>query len=252
MPSQNKTTKPELATVPYLIYESWCLYRQAFNILIGYSAWMIPPYLLLLTLMLLVPQDKILTDYVLIYILISIIQGIVVIWITNALILVINKLAAKKEIDTNEINRQSWRLVAPLLIVALLVTLVIFGGLLLLIIPGILFAIWFSFAQISVILDNKKGIDALSFSRSLFSNRFLPMLRRVIIGPLLLLIVYTLILSIVIGFGFVFSGNIQSVLDQEVFPLWPDILENLLVVFMLPIFLIYWTLLYRSVKESKV
>ena len=252
MPSLNKTTKPELATVPYLIYESWRLYRQAFNILIGYSAWMIPPYLLMVSLMLLVPQDKILTDYVLFYILISLIQGLVVIWITNALILTINKLAAKEKIDTNEINRQSWQLIIPLLMVALLVTLVIFGGLILLIIPGILFAIWFSFAQISVILDNKKGIDALSFSRSLFSNRFLPMLRRVIIGPLLLFVVYMLILIFVIGIGFIFSGNIEQVINQEVFPLWPDILENLLSVFMLPIFLIYWTLLYRSVKESKI
>ncbi|MFH1142884.1 MAG: hypothetical protein V1695_04190, partial [Candidatus Uhrbacteria bacterium] len=243
---------PELATVPYLMYESWRLYRQAFNILIGYSAWMIPPYLLLVVLMLLVPQDQILTSYVLLYIIISLIQGIVVIWITNALILTVNKLAAKEQVDTNEINRQSWRLITPLLMVALLVTLVTFGGLLLLIVPGVLFAIWFCFAQISVILDNKKGIDALSFSRSLFSNRFLPLLRRVIIGPLLLFIVYALIMAIVIGFGFVFSGNIQTVLDQEVFPLWPDILENLVMVFMLPIFLIYWTLLYRSVKESKI
>ncbi|MFH1315185.1 MAG: hypothetical protein ABIH67_02190 [Candidatus Uhrbacteria bacterium] len=234
------------------MYESWRLYRQAFNILIGYSAWMIPPYLLLVVLMLLVPQDQILTSYVLLYIIISLIQGIVVIWITNALILTVNKLAAKEQVDTNEINRQSWRLITPLLMVALLVTLVTFGGLLLLIVPGVLFAIWFCFAQISVILDNKKGIDALSFSRSLFSNRFLPLLRRVIIGPLLLFIVYALIMAIVIGFGFVFSGNIQTVLDQEVFPLWPDILENLVMVFMLPIFLIYWTLLYRSVKESKI
>jgi len=252
VPSPNKTTKPELATVPYLIYESWGLYRQAFNVLIGYSAWMIPPYLLLVALMLLVPQDKILTDYVLIYVLISIIQGIVVVWVTNALTLTINKLSKKEACDADEINHQSWQLVVPLLMVALLGTLVILGGFILLIIPGIIFAIWFSFAQISVILDNKRGTDALSFSRSLFSGRFLPMLRRVVIGPLLIAIVHILILAFVIGIGFVFSGNIELVLEQEVFPIWPDILENLLTVFMLPIYLIYWTLLYRSVKESKV
>lgn len=55
----------------------------------------------------------------------------------------------------------------PLLIVAFLSSFAILGGFAVFIIPGFIASIWFSFAQISSVVDNKRGIAALLYSKAL-------------------------------------------------------------------------------------
>lgn len=49
---------------------------------------------------------------------------------------------------------------------------VIFGGFLLIIVPGIIFALWFYFSRFAVILDDKKPMEAMKFSKQLVAGRF--------------------------------------------------------------------------------
>lgn len=59
------------------------------------------------------------------------------------------------------------RYFVPYVVVAILVGLVTMVGFILLIIPGILFAVWFSFTYYMVLLEEKRGTDAMKASREL-------------------------------------------------------------------------------------
>lgn len=56
--------------------------------------------------------------------------------------------------------------------VSIIYGLVTFGGFLLIIVPGIIFAFWYYFSNLAVILDNKKPIEAMKFSKQLVAGRF--------------------------------------------------------------------------------
>jgi len=231
---------------------SWQLYRAAFGLLLGYAGWILLPYLGVAIMAAVLSPEQIFTDYLAVYVILIIAQGIITVWAGNAIILTVNAISEKQKIETKVIASKSWQLILPLVVVALLETLAVLGGFLLLFIPGIIFAVWFAFAQISVIVDDKRGVAALSFSRSLVVGRFFEIMRMIILGPLVIFIAYIMIISLLVGLGLLLSGDTDMVIEASQMPLWPDIIENIVNVFILPLFLVYWTLLYENVKETKV
>jgi hypothetical protein len=62
---------------------------------------------------------------------------------------------------------------ASLTVVSMLQVLVIFAGMLALLIPGVIFAVWYFFAPITVILEGRTGKAALSRSRALGKGFYL-------------------------------------------------------------------------------
>lgn len=64
------------------------------------------------------------------------------------------------------------KMVPSYLLISILAGLIISGGLILFIVPGIYFAILFSFSIIAFVIDDKKGFAALAHSQSLFKERF--------------------------------------------------------------------------------
>ena len=64
-------------------------------------------------------------------------------------------------------------LILPIILVSLLTTLIVFGGLILLIIPGLIFALWYIFATYVMMLEDKKKItECLSESKRLVVGRW--------------------------------------------------------------------------------
>ncbi len=236
-----------------LLASSWQFYRSNFATLIGYAAWILVPYLALVVFYLLVPDvDQIFGPWLPLYIGIIFSQGIITIWASNAIMIIVNETLSRKKIDPALVNRLSWQVIIPVLLVALISTLAVLGGFLLLIIPGIIFSIWFVFAQTAVVLDNKRGVEALSYSRSLVTGRFWSMVRRIIFGPLILVFIYLVALSLLIGLGMLITGLDPAVIGTDQIPVWPEIVENVINIFFLPLYIIYWTILYRNVKETLV
>lgn len=72
----------------------------------------------------------------------------------------------------SELLSKSWPMILPYLLAAILTGLAVFGGIILLIVPGIIFAVWFSFVTFTVVLDGKRGTEALKASKALVSGRF--------------------------------------------------------------------------------
>jgi hypothetical protein len=74
--------------------------------------------------------------------------------------------------DIMELLKKSMPLILPLLLVGILVALAVVGGLILLIIPGIIFAVWFAFSNYTLILEGKRGTEALKASKALVDGRW--------------------------------------------------------------------------------
>lgn len=87
---------------------------------------------------------------------------------------------AKEEVKTTK------SLLAPFIIASILASLAILGGFVLLIIPGIIFSIWFAFIPQAVALDGKKNIDALSHSRQVVKGRWWGVFWRLVVSGIII------------------------------------------------------------------
>jgi len=116
------------------------------------------------------------------------------IWISLAFIRTMvaryNQIAAK---PIKEELQTATRLVVPAILVSILTSLIVLGGLVLLIIPGIIFAVWFAFTFYAVAIDENKTLIALQTSKELVAGRWWATLWRllapaVIFGIILILV----------------------------------------------------------------
>ncbi|MBU0545844.1 hypothetical protein KKA13_01145 [Patescibacteria group bacterium] len=92
-------------------------------------------------------------------------------------------------------------LIWPVLYTSFFVGIIVFGGTLLLIVPGIIFAGWYMFATNSVILDGKKGVEAMRFSKDMVAGRWFAVVWRMLVPALVFALVvmalqYALILPV--------------------------------------------------------
>ncbi len=75
------------------------------------------------------------------------------------------------EVDFMNMWKETFKKVLSYIWVSILVMVVVIAGLVLGIIPGIFFCVWFIFATFSNLIDDKKGLQALVFSKQLVSGR---------------------------------------------------------------------------------
>jgi hypothetical protein len=84
-------------------------------------------------------------------------------------------------VDTGESYRWGFRHLGSVLLISLLAGLIIFGGLLLLIIPGIIFAIFLTVVIPALLFESKRGTEAISRSWNLVRGHFWHVLGVVIV-----------------------------------------------------------------------
>ncbi len=125
--------------------------------------------------------------------------------------------------------------IIPSLITGALFGLAMFGGLILLIIPGLIFGVWFSMWVFIVVFENLKGADALKRSKYYVSDYLLPVAWRGIAIMLLFFVASWIFAMISAPFG----KNI------------PDLVGSVLNLFFQPILVIYGYLLYENLKQLK-
>lgn len=88
-------------------------------------------------------------------------------------------------------------LIGSAILASLLAGLAVLGGLILFIVPGIIFAIWLAFAVYAVALDHKPATNALGASKQLVQRRWWSVFARIIVPILLSLTASGMITSIV-------------------------------------------------------
>lgn len=150
----------------------------------------------------------------------------------------------KDDINTRHAYKVGERFLISSFSLCFILASLIIGGLIIGVIPGIIFCVWFSLALVILVLEGRKGFDALGRSKQLVRGMFWGILAR--------LLLITIILAIILaGIVFAFIFRIDY---------WP--LSNLvgsvtfyvLQIFTLPFFLIYIFLIYEDlvkIKESE-
>lgn len=87
-------------------------------------------------------------------------------------IMLIKEIASDWTLSYGNALTESVAYIFPLLWVAVLTTLAILGGFSAFIVPGFIATIWYAFAQIATIIDHKRGMRALLYSKELVKGNF--------------------------------------------------------------------------------
>ncbi|MEX0877991.1 MAG: hypothetical protein WDZ40_04010 [Candidatus Spechtbacterales bacterium] len=121
---------------------------------------------------------------------------------------------------------------------AILVGLIVFGGLLLLIIPGVIFAVFYGLATTIVVLENAVGMDALRKSKEYIKRDLWGYLSRWAF-MIVIFSIFTIFLSLVLGILFIsYPETGQNITD-------------LISWLLMPIPIIYTVELYLNLKALK-
>lgn len=222
------------------------LYRKEFWLFLGYAAWLLVPAATFYFAIALPPNP---VTAVLIVVTI-VLQIFVWLWILVCLMRATALLLANKPVDHDVLSTQAMRRIQPVLAVAFLQALIILGGTLLLIIPGIIFWVWYSLAQVATGLDDKSPIESLTFSRALVQGRFFAMLWRLIVGPIVIGLLYVFFSGAILMILARLFGVDVSIIFSESPPLWSEFVQSITDVFFIPLFLIYTVLLYQNLKNN--
>lgn len=106
---------------------------------------------------------------------------IIYVWIWIAGVMGIRKVIRNEELEIRDIYKKAWEMVWKFSLLSLLIVLINFGGLILLVIPAIIFGIWYSFSKF-IFLDRGLGIkESLKASKNLVTGRFWAILGRYIV-----------------------------------------------------------------------
>jgi len=115
-----------------------------------------------------------------------------------------------QNLTINEAFKESWVLLNPTAWIALLAGVKVILWSLLLIIPGVFFAIYYSFSLFSFLIDGKRGIEALVFSKSMVKaniGKFVGNLLTVNILGLVFYLIFKKIISLTFGIPDKMHGN---------------------------------------------
>jgi hypothetical protein len=229
-----------------LFGKSWTMYRQQAALYAGYAAWLLLPYAAYL-LATFVADDQIKLGLMFG---ISVAEALLWSWVLIILTMLTVELASGKKPDQAKLPEASRRLVWSYIWVSLMQFAVMLGGFLLLVIPGIVFGLWYAFAQEAVVVDGKRGLEAMSRSRELARGRFFQVLWYLVFGVLVAMLIYLVgITALEMLIGALTQTPVEVSFGQTP-PLWVDLIDNVAGIFLTPLVAIYGTLTYLELKQT--
>ncbi len=160
-----------------------------------------------------------------------------------------------------ETYKKSLKLFWPYVWVLILAQLAVLGGLFLLIIPGILLAVYLLFYKFSLIVDGQRGLDALCHSFYYAKNNFWKIFLR-LIGMGLIIFIFFLVLGLIgVGIYLLAGGQLswvefsETVLLFQQFPISSVLSFSMSIIYWVvitPISLIFSFLLFKDLKTRKL
>jgi hypothetical protein len=230
-----------------LVIQSWKLYIKNFKLLIKIIVWVLLFSILLTFTPYLRPLGL---AAIPINILLSLAAFVVSIWISIALALTIKNLYKNEPVDLKAIYRESYSKILSYFWISFLTGILILAGTILFIIPGLIFAVWFSFALYVLIFENIKGFKALKRSKELVKNYFWSVVWRWIAPYVFYIVIIIGIIYIPIYFIGLLMGAPSAGLRTPP-PLWSSLISNIISVIAIPIFTSIGVILYHDLKREK-
>lgn len=108
------------------------------------------------------------------FVILIIILFIIGLWTQSTIYMAILRMRSPEK----DVFRLGYQNMGKLFLLTLILVLIVLGGLLLLIIPGFIFAVWFSFAPLLVLDKKMKFKEALNTSKSMIRGKFWKVLGR--------------------------------------------------------------------------
>ncbi|MDO8264903.1 MAG: hypothetical protein Q7T34_00870 [Candidatus Parcubacteria bacterium] len=222
--------QPKKASLPgtvELLKRTWQIYKEKFLVLTGI---MLIPF----TLRIIFGASSIIFTGTVSFVLVII--GVVLslffaFWASLAVIYAVGERNHKG--DIKESFLKPYKKIGRLGIVSILTLLIVLGGFIFLIIPGIIFSIWYGFSMFIAIFEDTYGMKALSRSKKLVSGYAMDVFLKYFAGGLIVLVI-VLIPKIITAF---LLGN--------------DLSGDIFSLFLSPFFVIYSFLIYEELKKIK-
>ena len=179
-----------LKTATELIVDSWDLYAKNWRKFLPFIIMLFLPTLILsalgtitLYLSVYLPSSSLASNIIILIVFAA--SMVFAIWVTVALAKTILDCLLAKPTEWRETFSASSNLIWPVILTSFLVALSVIGGTLLFIVPGIIFAVWYSFTSYAVIFEGAQGLNALRASKSLVVGRWWPIAWRLAIAALI-------------------------------------------------------------------
>ncbi|MDI6602948.1 MAG: hypothetical protein QME57_02385, partial [Patescibacteria group bacterium] len=240
--TQTITSLPEATTI---LGQAWIIYKQRLGTFLGV---MVIPILIMIARVVVLGGGFLGVNLLsskfaaggigLFLIVLAIIFFLVVslsqIWGQTALLYAIKD--SQEGIGIVEAYRRGWHKILSYLWVSLLVGFITMGGFLLFVVPGIIFAVWFSLAVFVLIAEDLKGMNALLKSREYVRGKWGGVFWRFLFLGVLLL---TIALIPILIFGLL------------KIPFGEEISRFVIGVFLTPLIMTYGFLVYSNLKALK-
>jgi len=162
-----------LINVGDLLTESIDLYKEHWKSFLQYSFWAAIPMLALNFLFAQIIAEGFTGPTGFLYLVAYIIAAVLSTLINIAFLRTIAAVYTKKSVrNIKEEILGAKKLLLPAIGAYILTGLATIGGLFLLVIPGIIFMVWFIFAGHAVAIDGKKAMDAMKFSKKILNGNW--------------------------------------------------------------------------------
>lgn len=188
-----------------ILKQSWTLYQKSWKKIWVYLLFLLVPTVALSALSTIslylseyIPSSTLASEIIILIVIAA--SLVFTLWASIAMARVLAAyLLGQEPRDWKTMFSESSNLILPVMIVSVLVFLIVFGGSLLLIIPGIIFTVWYSFTFYTVVFENKKGFESLSSSKSLVVGRWWAVLWRMLVPGVIFGLLGASVAYIIIG-----------------------------------------------------
>ena len=187
-----------LMGVGTLIKKAWETFRAKFTVIIQIAA--IGVVVQVLQIVLLAKETPV---HAILSIVLGIVSIIVSLWLGLSLLYAVKD--RDEQISTKEALTRGWKRILSYWWITILSGLIVVGGYLLLIVPGIILSIWFILAMYVLVSEDLRGMNALFRSKQLVSGYWWGVFGRFLVLGLVLfatMIPLMILLAIIGGFGY--------------------------------------------------
>lgn len=232
--------------------KSWQICKGNYLYLWKIVGWLLAPAILLSVLELI--DAKIGLSFVNysvpIYLALTAVAFVLGLWVNIVLARLIFHAFQQTPVDRKLLTREAWRDTISYLWVSILVGLIVLAGMFLFIVPGLIFAVWYSFALLIFVLEGTKGYEALKKSKALVSGRFWPVVWRWFVPN----VIYGLILVVLIGGPILLTGILTnfSGFTPQGYPWWFGLWQSVTTILTAPLSVGFGVVLYSSLKNEKI
>jgi len=245
----------QLPGVGSLISESWRLFISSWNETIKIAIWFLYIGLAYFVISLIIKYVPVLSPLMMAAVVASVFFSI---WAAIRLIQVILELVdEKKPTFGKKANKFAIDLILPLMWIGILQFVIILGGFILLIIPGIYLAVALMFSQILLVSEGVRGSKALQMSRELIKGRWWSVLWRVFAGGIVFSLGVGILSSIIfLGLSFIVGPDFlqASKFGQPIDPLIDGtitLLQSIIQAACISLFVIYQVKIFRALQKTK-